>query len=76
MPVAVVEGERGGEAGHGDAVLDARAHRFPPRVLDRETQAGVSRQQTLAHSVGTPGTGRVGADGAAYPKYLRRLRSG
>lgn len=46
VPVAVVEGERGGEAGHGDAVLDARAHRFPPRVLDGETQS--VRQQTLA----------------------------
>lgn len=52
VPVAVVEGQRGGKAGHGDAVLDARAHRFPPRVLDREAQAGVSRQQTLARSDG------------------------
>lgn len=46
VPVAVVEGERGGEAGHGDAVLDARAHRFPPRVLDRERHTSGSQSPT------------------------------
>lgn len=53
VPVAVVEGQRSGEAGHGDAVLDACAHRVPPRVLDRRATAGVSEEP--AASVRTRG---------------------
>lgn len=40
VPVAVVEGQSCGEAGHGDAVLDSGAHRFSPRILDKSHGTG------------------------------------
>lgn len=40
VPVPIVEGKRRGEAGHGDARLDARAHCPPPGLLPRAKPPG------------------------------------
>ena len=36
MSVSIVEGESGGEARHGDALLDPGTDRPTPRVLEQE----------------------------------------
>jgi len=36
MSVTVIEGQRCGETGHGDAVLDSGDDRFAPRLLNKE----------------------------------------
>lgn len=59
MPVAVVEGQRGGEAGHGDAVLDACAHRIPPRLLETKVPQRESARERPRH----------GGRGTAHQKY-------
>lgn len=38
VSVAVIEGQGSGEAGHGNAVLDAGADRPAPRLLKPDTQ--------------------------------------
>ena len=42
MSVAIIEGQSGGEAGHGDTVLDPSADRSAPRLLHKMITTAVN----------------------------------